>query len=53
MKKNILTIIIMALTVINVILTAVVLFSAVPAMNRTNNLIKKITEVVDLETGVR
>lgn len=49
MKKNILTIIIMALTVINVILTAVVLFSAVPAMNRTNNLIKKITEVVDLE----
>ncbi|MCI8409237.1 MAG: hypothetical protein HFJ09_08225 [Lachnospiraceae bacterium] len=49
MKKNILTIIIMALTVINVILTAVVLFSAVPAMNRTNNLIKKVTEVVDLE----
>lgn len=49
MKKNILTIIIMALTVINVILTAVVLFSTVPAMNRTNNLIKKVTEVVDLE----
>lgn len=49
MKKNILTIIIMALTVINVILTAVVLFSAVPALNRTDNLIKKITEVVDLE----
>ncbi|MDE7422827.1 MAG: hypothetical protein K2N51_03925 [Lachnospiraceae bacterium] len=49
MKKNILTIIIMALTVINVILTAVVLFSAVPAMNRTNNLIKKVTEIVDLE----
>lgn len=49
MKKNIFTIIIMALTLINVILTAVVLFSAVPAMNRTNNLIKKITEVVDLE----
>lgn len=49
MKKNILTIIIMALTVINVILTAVVLFTTVPAMSRTNNLIKKITEVVDLE----
>lgn len=49
MKKNILTIIIMALTVINVILTAVVVFSTVPAMNKTNNLISKITEVVDLE----
>lgn len=49
MKKNIFTIIIMALAVINVILTAVIVFTTVPAMNRTNKLIQQITEVVDLE----
>ena len=49
MKKNILTIIIMALAVINVILTAVIVFTMVPAMNRTNNLVKEISQMVDLE----
>ncbi|MBQ1393543.1 MAG: flagellar basal body-associated FliL family protein [Lachnospiraceae bacterium] len=49
MKKNIFTIIIMALAVINVILTAVIVFTTVPAMNRTNNLVKQISQMVDLE----
>lgn len=49
MKKNILTIVIMALSVINVILTAVIVFTMVPAMNRTNNLVKEISQMVDLE----
>lgn len=49
MKKNILTIIIMALAVINVILTAVIVFTMVPAMSRTNNLVQEISQMVDLE----
>lgn len=49
MKKNIFTIVIMALAAINVILTAVIVFTTVPAMNRTNKLIQQISTMVDLE----
>ncbi|SFR95876.1 hypothetical protein [Anaeromicropila populeti] len=49
MKKNILTIIIMALTIVNVILSSVLIFVVVPASNRTNNLITKVANVIDLE----
>ena len=42
MKKNILTIVIMASTVTNLVLTAVMMFSIVPAMNKTNKLIDKV-----------
>ena len=38
MKKNILTIVIMAATLINLVLSAVMIFSVVPAMNKTSNL---------------
>lgn len=49
MKKNIFTIVIMALAAINVILTAVIVFTTVPAMNRTNKLVQQISQMVDLE----
>ena len=49
MKKNILTVIIMAATVINLILSAVLVFSVMPAMNKTSNLIDKVASVIDLE----
>ena len=49
MKKNILTIVIMAATLINVILSAVLVFSVMPAMNKTSNLIDKVASVIDLE----
>jgi flagellar FliL protein len=49
MKKNILTIIIMALTVINVVLSAVIVFVIVPTSNKTNQLISKVASIVDLE----
>lgn len=49
MKKNIFTIIIMALGVINVVLTAVIVFTMVPAMNKTSNLVNEISQMVDLE----
>ncbi len=49
MKKNILTVVIMAATVINLILTIVIVFSIVPAMNKTNKLVDKVASVIDLE----
>ncbi len=50
MKKNILTIVIMAATIMNLVLTIVMVFSIVPAMNKTNKLVDKVAEVIDLET---
>jgi len=49
MKKNIFTIIIMAATVINLVLTIVLVFSVMPAMNKTSNLVDKVASVIDLE----
>ena len=49
MKKNILTIIILAATLINVTLTAVMLFVFVPNVKQSNALITKVAQVVDLE----
>ena len=49
MKKNILTIVIMAATLINLILSVVLVFSVMPAMNKTGNLIDKVASVIDLE----
>lgn len=49
MKKNILTIVIMATSLINLVLTAVLVFSVMPAMNKTSNLVDKVASVIDLE----
>lgn len=49
MKKNILTIIIMAIVLINTVLTAVLIFAIVPAAQRTTKLVDKVASVVDLE----
>ena len=49
MKKNILTVVIMAATVVNLVLTIVLVFSVMPAMNKTSNLIDKVASVIDLE----
>lgn len=49
MKKNILTVVIMATSVINLVLTIVLIFSVMPAMNKTSNLIDKVASVIDLE----
>lgn len=49
MKKNILTIVIMAATVVNLILTIIMVFSIVPAANKTNRLADKVAEVIDME----
>lgn len=49
MKKNILTIIILALAFVNVILTALVVFVIVPTSNKTNKLISQVASVIELE----
>lgn len=49
MKKNMMSIIILALLVVNIALTAVMMFSVVPAANRTNKIVKDVAAVMNLE----
>lgn len=49
MKKNMLTIIVIALTAINVILSAVLVFAVVPASNRTTKLVNQVASIINLE----
>lgn len=49
MKKNILTIIIMAIVLINTILTAVLIFAIVPTAVKTNKLVSQVAAIVNLE----
>ena len=49
MKKNILTIVILAATLINLVLSVVLVFSVMPPMNKTSTLVDKVASVIDLE----
>lgn len=49
MKKNLMTLIILALVVVNLILTAVMMFVMVPQTQRANEMIAKVCEAIDLE----
>ena len=49
MKKNIFSVIITVLTVVNVVLTAIMFFIMVPTFNKTNNLITQVASVLNLE----
>lgn len=49
MKKSLINILILALVVTNVVLTAVLVFTIVPTMKKTDNLITKIVSAIDLE----
>ncbi len=49
MKKNILTVIIMAVSLINTVLLAVLIFAIVPTANKTLKLIDRVSSIVDLE----
>ncbi|WP_455714418.1 flagellar basal body-associated FliL family protein [Anaerosporobacter sp.] len=49
MKRNILTVVIMALSIVNLVLSAVIVFSVVPNVNKTNNLIDKVAEIINLD----
>ena len=52
MKKNIFSVIITALTVINVVLTAILFFVMVPTFTKTNNLLTQIASAINLDLDV-
>ena len=49
MKKNLMTLIILALVVVNLVMTAVMMFVMVPQTQRANEMITKVCEAIDLE----
>ncbi|MCR4779093.1 MAG: hypothetical protein K5858_09625 [Lachnospiraceae bacterium] len=49
MKKNMLTVVVIALCILNLALTAMVVFSVVPTVKATNNLISQVASIIDLE----
>lgn len=49
MKKNIFSILILALVIVNLVLTAIMMFSVVPAAKKTNTLVTQICSVLNLE----
>jgi hypothetical protein len=51
MKKSMLNVIILALVLINLVLTVILTFSIVSTTNKTNNLITKVAEIIDLDVG--
>lgn len=51
MKKGLINAIILALVVINLVLSVIMVFVFVPAINKTSNLVDKICTIVDLDIG--
>lgn len=49
MRKNILTVIIMAMCLVNLVLSAVLIFVMVPTANKSIKLINKVAQIIDLE----
>ena len=49
MKKNMLAVVILAATIVNIALTVVMLFTVIPKAQRTDSLIQKIVSIIDLE----
>lgn len=49
MKKNMLAIVILAATIVNIALTALMLFTVIPKAQRTDALIQKICAIIDME----
>ena len=49
MKKNLMSVLILALTFANLILTALLIFTVLPETKKANNLIEKVCSAVDLD----
>lgn len=49
MKKNMLTIVVIALSAINLVLSAVLVFAVVPASNKTSRLVEQVSSIINLE----
>ncbi|MEG1847775.1 MAG: flagellar basal body-associated FliL family protein [Lachnospiraceae bacterium] len=51
MKKNLLSILILALLIVNVVLTAIMMFSVTSASNKTAALVTDIASIIKLDVG--
>ena len=49
MKKNLMSVLILALVVANLILTAILMISVVPQTKKANELVTKVCSAIDLE----
>lgn len=49
MKKNLLSILILALVLVNLVLNIVIIFSVLPAANKTNKMVTQICSILDIE----
>jgi flagellar FliL protein len=49
MKKNLISVLILALVVVNVVLTAITMISIVPSAKKSNELISQVSTALDLE----
>ena len=49
MKKNLLAVIILALVLVNLILTAVLVFSIIPQTKKSNELIDQVCAAINIE----
>ena len=49
MKKNMLAVLILILIIVNITLTAVMMFTVVPNAKQTDNLITRLMQIIDLE----
>lgn len=49
MKKNLLSILILAFTIVNLVLNVVLIFSVMPASQKTNKMITQICSILDIE----
>ena len=49
MKKGLINIILLVLAITNIVLTAIMVFAVVPAMNSTKDLVSKVSSAIDLE----
>lgn len=49
MKKGLINIILLVLAITNIVLTAIMVFAVVPAMNSTSDLVSKVSSAIDLE----
>ncbi|NLL92993.1 MAG: hypothetical protein GX225_02445 [Clostridiales bacterium] len=51
MKKGLINIVLLVLAVANLILSAIIVFAVVPAMNSHTELVSKVASAIDLEKG--
>ena len=49
MKKNLMTVITLVLCLVNLVLSAVIVFAVVPEINNVNSLISKVSEAIELD----